>query len=246
MDIIRAAGWFEQPPTNADGQRWREHKAKFTNSGGGADMFAYDVDGDGDNDVITSLAAHEFGLSWFEQVQIDHEIDFKEHKIMGNRRSENRYGVLFSELHSVALADIDGDGLKDIVTGKTYYSHHQKSPMWDAGAVVYWFKLVRNQDGIDWLPYQADEKTGIGRQLVVHDVNRDGLLDIATGGMLGAHVLTHEKKQADRIAWQAAQPKLFDPATTSNLRSELCQFQSQPCHRLPSKERSKENNSPRR
>jgi putative membrane-bound dehydrogenase-like protein len=212
MDIIRAAGWFEQPPANALGQRWREHKAKFTNSGGGADMFAYDVDGDGDNDVITSLAAHEFGLSWFEQVRMDDEVDFKEHKIMGSRRSENRYGVLFSELHSVALADMDGDGLKDIVTGKTYYSHHQKSPLWDAGAVVYWFKLTRNENGVDWLPYQADGKAGIGRQLVVHDVNRDGLLDIATGGMLGAHVLTQQKKGADRVAWQAAQPKLFDPA----------------------------------
>ena len=31
-------------------------------------MYAYDVDGDGDNDVITSLAAHDFGLAWYEQV----------------------------------------------------------------------------------------------------------------------------------------------------------------------------------
>ena len=30
-------------------------------------MYAYDVDGDGDNDVITSLAAHDFGLAWYEQ-----------------------------------------------------------------------------------------------------------------------------------------------------------------------------------
>ena len=42
-------------------------------------------------------------------------------------------------------------GLKDIVTGKTYWSHHDRSPMWDAGAVVYWFKLVRTKDGIDWV-----------------------------------------------------------------------------------------------
>ena len=32
-------------------------------------MYAYDVDGDGDNDVITSLAAHDFGLAWYEQVR---------------------------------------------------------------------------------------------------------------------------------------------------------------------------------
>lgn len=32
-------------------------------------MHVYDVDGDGDGDVITSLAAHGYGLSWFEQIK---------------------------------------------------------------------------------------------------------------------------------------------------------------------------------
>ncbi|MFO0871896.1 MAG: hypothetical protein U0935_23470 [Pirellulales bacterium] len=32
-------------------------------------MHVYDVDGDGDNDVITSLQAHGFGLAWFEQTK---------------------------------------------------------------------------------------------------------------------------------------------------------------------------------
>ncbi len=217
MDILRASGWFEQPASNAEGQRWREHKVKFTNAGGGAEMYAYDVDGDGDNDVITSLAAHDFGLSWFEQSKVNGEIEFEEHRIMGNKRSENKYGLLFSELHSVALADIDGDGLKDIVTGKTYYSHHKQSPMWDAGPVVYWFKLVRNKDGVDWIPYQADGQSGIGRQIVVQDINQDGLLDIASGGMLGAHVLLHKKTPSDEKTWLAAQPKLFDPSLESPL-----------------------------
>ena len=148
-------------------------------------MYAYDVDGDGDNDVITSLAAHEFGLAWFEQVRDGDEIAFKQHLIMGSEPSQNRYGLVFSELHSVNLADIDGDGLKDIVTGKTYRSHHNRSPMWDAGAVVYWFRLVRTPEGVDWVPYKADDVSGIGRQLVVHDINKDGLPDMASGGMTG-------------------------------------------------------------
>ena len=210
LDILRAGGWFEQPAEDAESQRWREHKAKFTNEGGGAEMYAYDVDGDGDNDVITSLSAHEFGLAWYEQIRDGDEIQFKEHLIMGKHPSENRYGVLFSELHSVNLADIDGDGLKDIVTGKTYYSHHEQSPMWDAGAVVYWFKLVRSENGVDWIPYQVDDTSGIGRQVIVHDFNLDGLLDIASGGMLGAHVLMHQKKPVDLATWTAAQPKRYE------------------------------------
>lgn len=59
---LHADGWFEQPADlNAAGGRWLAHKVKFTNSYGGAEMYAYDVDGDGDQDVITSLAAHDYG-----------------------------------------------------------------------------------------------------------------------------------------------------------------------------------------
>ncbi len=139
--LVRAA------QTEPETCRWISHKASFSNAYGGAEMYAYDVDGDGDNDIITSQAAHDFGLSWYEQIPEGDEAKFKHHLIMGSHPSENHYGVLFSELHSVNLADIDGDGLKDIVTGKTYYSHHKQSPMWDAGAVVYWFRLVRGKDG---------------------------------------------------------------------------------------------------
>src|SRR5690606_30759821 len=130
-----------------------------------------------------------FGLAWWEQLAAPQreanqatKPEWKQHLIMGSKREENKYGVLFSELHAVALVDMDGDGLKDIVTGKTYWSHHEQSPMWDAGAVVYWFKLVRGEDGVDWLPFQINGDTGIGRGLVVTDINGDGAPDIAAGG----------------------------------------------------------------
>ncbi|QDT10174.1 PVC-type heme-binding CxxCH protein [Stieleria marina] len=209
QDIIHAGGWYEQPPSKADASRWKHHPVKLTVGYGGAEMHAYDVDGDGDNDVITSERAHEFGLSWYEQVTDGDAFTFKRHQIMGSHPSENKYGVLFSEPHSVALADIDGDGLKDIVTGKTYWSHHKQSPMWDAGAVVYWFKLVRADDGVDWVPYLADGDAGIGRQVSVTDVNADGLTDIVLGGMKGAHVLTHKTSPATPEQWKAAQPRVY-------------------------------------
>jgi len=227
MDVLMKDGWFEQPdastaPETDRQQLWTFHKVPFAPRGG-ADMFAYDVDGDGDNDVITSLAAHEFGLAWWEQIAAtqreagsDEQPEWKQHLIMGSQRKENRYGVLFSELHSVALADIDGDGLKDIVTGKTYWSHHEKSPMWDGGAVVYWFKLVRNPVSssnrvtIDWLPFKANGETGIGRQLTVTDINGDDLPDIAVGGMKGANVLLQQRQKVSKTEWEAAQPRRYE------------------------------------
>ena len=206
LDVLTKDGWFQQPASTTGDPQWTFHAVPFAPRGG-ADMFAYDVDGDGDNDVITSLAAHEFGLSWHEQIRIGDSIGFREHLIMGDTPEDNPYGVLFSELHSVNLVDMDGDGLKDIVTGKTYWSHHTKSPMWDAGAVVYWFKLVRGDDGVDWIPFQANGDTGIGRQLTVKDVNGDQLPDIVVGGMKGANVLVHRVEKVDDARWQQAQPK---------------------------------------
>jgi hypothetical protein len=160
------------------------------------------VDGDGDNDVITSLAAHEYGLSWFEQMPKG----FVEHLIMGERPAQSHYNLAFSELHSVQLADMDGDGLKDIVTGKTYWSHHEKSPGWNDGAVVYWFKLERGPKGVDWVPMKADGEAGIGRQLIVKDVNADGQPDIVVGGMKGGHVLLHRTKSVSEADYAAAMP----------------------------------------
>jgi hypothetical protein len=208
MDLLTQNGWFEQPRVFDDTGKWTFHPAGFAPIGG-ADMFAYDVDGDGDNDVITSLAAHDFGLAWHEQIRDGDRVKFRQHLIMGDRPQDNRYGVVFSEPHSVKLADIDGDGLKDIITGKTYYSHHKQSPMWDAGAVVYWFRLQRTPAGVDWVPYKADGESGIGRQLVVHDLNKDGLPDFAAGGMKGAHMLLHRRETVDKKRWQELQPKVY-------------------------------------
>jgi putative membrane-bound dehydrogenase-like protein len=208
-DILHAGGWFEQPQENATEGRWLEHKVKLSSAYGGAEMFAYDVDGDGDNDIITSEAAHDFGLSWYEQIAGDDEPTFTRHLIMGEHPSENKYGVVFSELHSLRLADMDGDGLQDIVTGKTYYSHHEQSPMWNAGAVVTWFKLVRTDAGVDWLPYSIDGEAGIGRQVCVVDIDADGNLDVATGGMLGANVMLQRPKPVSDAEFEAAQPKLY-------------------------------------
>jgi hypothetical protein len=67
QDILTQSGWFEQPEVTGGEGQWKLHKVNFARAGG-AEMYAYDVDGDGDNDVITSLAAHEFGLAWHEQL----------------------------------------------------------------------------------------------------------------------------------------------------------------------------------
>jgi putative membrane-bound dehydrogenase-like protein len=217
MEILVTDGWYERPPSPdsknaaAGRGRWLFHAHPFSDSYGGADILVYDVDGDGDSDVITSLAAHDFGIAWFEQSRNGDAIQFKRHMIVGSKPEENRYGIVFSEPHALRLVDLDGDGLRDFVTGKTYYSHHQQSPQWDAGAVVYWFRLQRNKEGVEWIPHLMAKDSGIGRQIAEGDLNGDRAPDLALGGMKGCHVLIQKRLQVTPEEWTRLQPKPVFP-----------------------------------
>ena len=188
LDLLEKDGWWEQPASLASDPVWRFHKQPLGT--GGAQMYAYDVNGDGLNDIITSLAAHAFGLAWYEQYREGGEIRFREHVFMNKDPKENAYGVKFSELHAIDLVDMDGDGLKDIVTGKRFWSHGRTGdPDRNDAAVIYWFKLVRKADKtVDFVPQLVDNESGVGTQVVATDINGDSRPDIVTANKRGAFV----------------------------------------------------------
>lgn len=209
-DILEKDGWWEQPASLEGGPVWTKHAVDFGK--GGAQMYAYDLDGDGNNDVITSLQAHEYGLAWFEQVRTNGRVDFVRHVIMNETPAENRYGVTFSQLHAIDLVDMDRDGIKDIVTGKRYWAHGSHGdPEPNAPAVLYWFKTVRldSKKGVDFLPYLIDDNSGVGVHVVAGDINGDGFPDVVSSNKKGTAVLLHERRSVDKKTWQAAQPRLY-------------------------------------
>jgi hypothetical protein len=203
-DMLEAKAWWEQ---TASGE-WKKHSANFGD--GGAQMYVYDVNGDGLNDVITSIQAHGYGLAWFEQKKDGDKISFIENRFVGKTAKENKYGVVFSQLHAVDLVDMDGDGLKDIVTGKRFWAHGAHGDADPAGAaVVYWFKLVRNADkSVDWLPYLIDNDSGVGTQVLAQDANGDGLPEVIVGNKKGTFIHIHGTKKVSKEEWEKAQPKL--------------------------------------
>jgi hypothetical protein len=192
LDLVINDGWYEQP--SGESTAWRFHRGRFSNLRGGAQMFAYDVDGDGDNDVITAKHAHEWGLAWYEQQPIGDSSRFREHLIMGDRTQESQFGIAFSQPHAMTTADINGDGLVDLVTGKRRWAHGPEGDIEPAAEpVVCWFELRRGERGqVSFIPHVVDRDSGVGVQVHAADVNQDGRVDILTASKLGTFVFINQ------------------------------------------------------
>ena len=186
IDILSKDGWFEQPASTPEDAIWPFHPGPFgpADARGGAQMLVYDVDGDEKNDVVTSYDAHGYGIGWFRQ---ETDGSFTEHRFVGGKPEESPQGVCFSQPHALAAADIDGDGLTDIVTGKRRWAHGPNGdPEPNAAPVLYWFRLVRDgAGGATFEPHLVDDDSGVGTQVTVADLNADGKPDIAVANKRG-------------------------------------------------------------
>lgn len=190
-DLITPAGWYEQPPAGSS-ESWTLHPQNF--GPGGAEMCVYDVNGDGLPDVVTSLRAHGFGLAWYEQKRDKSgNITFTQHMIMDDFSTKNPGNVTFSELHGLACADMDGDGIPDIVTGKRYWSHLDSYTDPDAygPAVLYVFHTIRDPKapgGARFEPELIHNRSGVGSTVTVADLKGNGAMDIITSTNKGTFI----------------------------------------------------------
>lgn len=211
-DLLKKEGWWENPGIDQLDAQWTYHEVDFgADNRGGAQMYAYDVDGDGLNDVITSLNAHGWGLAWYRQVREGDEIQFEKNLIMGETNKESRYGVKFAELHAIDLVDMDGDGVKDLVTGKRWWAHGPDGYYFhNNAAVLYWFKLDRNEDSIDFIPYLVDYNSGVGVEVETGDLNGDGYPDIVVSNKKGTFVFLNRPQSVSREVWEFHKPKPID------------------------------------
>lgn len=180
-DVLIKEGWW-QAPKDPTQNNWEFHQAKLGPNC--ADMLVYDVDNDGDDDVITT-SAHDYGIWWFEQQPGTDTPQFEQHLIFKE----------FSQTHAIRLVDINGDGVKDLVTGKRYFAHQGKDPGGHEPAVLYWFELRRPQKGkVEFVPHKIDDNSGVGTQFEITDLNGDGRPDIVTSNKKGVHVFLQRRR----------------------------------------------------
>jgi hypothetical protein len=203
-DIIAPHGWWEQP-ADVTQTPWTFHQGAFGRNGNaGGNIEIYDVNGDKRADVVTSLAAHGFGLAWYEQTRdAAGKIAFTEHLIMNDFASQNPGGVTFSELHALTVADIDGDGIPDIITGKRHWAHLESytDPDPNGAPVLYWFRTVRNgkaPGGAEFVPELIHNRSGVGSMIQAADLNKDGAIDILAASDRGGHILWNTPRGGGR------------------------------------------------
>lgn len=224
LDLLEMEGWWEQPAGGRAGGLWKLHRWSFLKerppptapepTGRHPDyynwpyalrasqMYLCDVKGDGGRDLVSSLDAHGYGLAWFERLADSPdsaEPRFQPHFILDPGRPADRRRVSFTEPHALNVADLDGDGRPDLVTGKRKWAEGAKGPdpETDGASVLYWFRLVRRAGQAPaFAPYLIDSDSGVGEQVWVGDLNGDGRPDIAVSNKNGTFVFIQEAPAA--------------------------------------------------
>lgn len=194
IDIIVPKGWYEQPKQR-DGE-WQFH-ADFNLGTASIEILGHDFDGDGDTDIVWGMG-HEFGLHCLRQskdsagavVWTKEDID-----------------TSFSQVHTLHLADFDGDKQLEFVTGKRIYAHASEAGATDSPC-LFIYKFNRQKSAWEKeTVYQGDPapaapinpelrdamkdfrrgSAGTGLQMAVCDMDQDGDIDIVAPGKSGLY-----------------------------------------------------------
>lgn len=202
-DVLSKDGWWENPgqPT---GSAWIFHPAAFSGPGG-AQMYAVDLDGDKISEVVTSLAAHAYGLAVYKKRPGEKEYQWDRIDVMTDKAETSPTGLAISQLHAVAIADMDGDGQLNILTGKRFWAHNGNDPGENELPMLVWFRPVSVAGGLKFEPHVIDEDSGVGTQVSVEDINGDGKLDVLSSSKRGVHILV---QLPSSVASEAVDKKL--------------------------------------
>ena len=176
-DILVGQGWYEQPeePWNS---KWNFHADWEIHAS--LPMIVTDLTGEGRNDLILGNG-HDYGLFWWENLgEKDGKLTWEKHEIDSS----------FSQPHTLAWADLTGDGHPELITGKRYYAHNGKDPGGEEMPCLYYFTWDAKKR--TFTRHTIDEgHVGTGLQIVVQDLDDDGDVDLAVAGKSGTYLLTN-------------------------------------------------------
>ena len=176
-DVLVGQGWYEQPDSDPWSQPWKFHPDWQLHAS--VPMIVADLDKDGDGDLMLGNG-HDYGLFWWRNDGRDEDgkVRWAEHEI---DRS-------FSQPHTLAWHDIDGDGGSELITGKRYFGHNGRDPGGMEMPCLYYYRWDAKSG--QFARHTIDEgHVGCGLQIVTADLNADQKIDIAVAGKSGTYLL---------------------------------------------------------
>jgi hypothetical protein len=186
-DIVTPGGWLEAPENIRMEGEWAFHATDWmppvspgAEQGTGAApaeyafMYVIDINKDGRNDVLTTMA-HSYGVLWFEQ-------------LADSKWMRRIIDMTWANAHSSALADLNGDGQPDLIAAKRYFGRSGHDPSERDPLGIYWYQFRPGPKGaVEWIRHIIDYggRAGGGLQMVVEDIDGDGDRDVITAGKTG-------------------------------------------------------------
>ncbi len=179
LDVLGAAGsdnditWWEN--TAGDGTAWTKHTVDGAFFGANS-VYAADVDGDGDMDVL-GAAWDDDEIAWWENTSGD-----------GSAWTEHTVDGFFDVACSVYAADVDGDGDMDVL-----------GAAWDDDEIAWWENTSGN--GTAWAKHTVDGSFDGAGSVYAADVDGDGDMDVLGAAGFDADIAWWENTVGDGTTW---------------------------------------------
>jgi len=181
MDLLTGAGWLEHPAEGGLEGAWKFH-ADWSQPLS-VPVLVRDLNGDGRNDIIIGNP-HDYGLFvWFAEAPgEDGALKFRKELVDKS----------YSQLHCLHLADLDGDGQPELLTGKRVRAHNGGDPGAAESPILCYYKI----DAAGKLTrFVINEGlVGVGLQIRTADLDGDGDMDIVVPGKDGTQILFNKLK----------------------------------------------------